>query len=379
VWVLSGKTNIDSHPFQKLNHMRINHISLPLAIGALFALSCEHEGGETTKTYYHGVYVVNEGGFSANNGSISFFDPGEGTITNNIFEAANGRPLGDVVQSFAVVQDTTGYIVVNGSGKVEIVSLRSFKATAPPIPVVYPRFFMQVNAGKGYLTAGSMEGSVYVVDLETRIIDDTIPVGKGPEIMMQLGDKVFVVNSGGWDTDSTISVIDVATDQVVSQITVPKIPVDMVIDGDNMLWVYCKGQALYSWDPPYDLISETDAVVVKIDPATGDIVWQGVVGRAGDYTATPPRIAVSRFGDKICYLRPEGMYIIQADSPATGNTPLIEGNFYGLDVDPSNDLIYLFEGGFTGDGTMQVYNMNGTLQGMGSVGIAPNGAAFSTE
>jgi len=166
---------------------------------------------------------------------------------------------------------------------------------------------------------------------------------------------------------------------VIAQIAVPKIPVDMVVDGNNKLWVYCKGQALYNWDPPYNLISETEAVLVRVNPASGDIEWQGVVGHAGDYTATPPRIAVSRFGDKICFLRPEGMYIMESDAPSVGSLPLIEGSFYGLDVDPSNDLIYLFEGGFTGDGTMQVYNMNGILQGMGAVGIAPNGAAFSTE
>ena len=66
-------------------------------------------------------------------------------IQNGVFESANQRPLGDVVQSFAVVQDTTGYIVVNGSGKLEIVILRDFRASTAPIPVDYPRYFMQVG------------------------------------------------------------------------------------------------------------------------------------------------------------------------------------------------------------------------------------------
>lgn len=359
--------------------MRFIKFCLPLAIGAVFTISCEKEGEETTQTYYHGVYVVNEGSFMSNNGSISFFDPEDGLISNGIFEAANGRPLGDVVQSFTVVQDTTGYIVVNGSGKVEIVSLRNFKVSAPPLQVVYPRYFIQVSAGKGYLSAGSMDGSVYVVDLTSRLLTDTIAVGKGPEVMLQLGDRVFIANSGGWDADSTVSVIDMTTDEVVSQIQVPKIPLDMVFDGNNKLWVYCKGQATYNWDPPYNLISETDAMLVRINPSTGEVEWQGVVGHAGDYTATPPRLAISKSGDKIYYLRPEGVHVTDTETPEAGTLPLIEGSFYGMEINPSDDMIYLFAGGFTGDGTMQVYDMSGILRGEGTVGIAPNGAAFTTE
>ncbi len=115
--------------------------------------------------YSQGVYIVNEGSFQASNGSISYFDPSRNLIVNGIFEAANNRPLGDVVQSISVANDTTAYIVVNGSGKVEVVRLKDFKTIAPPIPVFYPRYFMQVSENKGYLTAGSMQGWIYIIDL----------------------------------------------------------------------------------------------------------------------------------------------------------------------------------------------------------------------
>jgi hypothetical protein len=89
-----------------------------------------------------------------------FYDPVKGTVTNGIFEAANGRPLGDVVQSFATIGDTAGIIVVNGSAKFEVVDLETFKTIAEPVPVVYPRQFRQVTSSTGYLTGGNLQGYV---------------------------------------------------------------------------------------------------------------------------------------------------------------------------------------------------------------------------
>ncbi len=91
-------------------------------------------------------------------------------------------------------------------------------------------------------------------------------VGYGPETMVKLNDQVFVANSGGWGLDSTVSVVNCSTDQVTRQIQVGKVPLDLALDAENNLWVYCKGYAQYNWDPPYDLISETDALLQKVDP-----------------------------------------------------------------------------------------------------------------
>ena len=353
---------------------------LPLAVGALVLFSCEPDHNESSAIdYSHGVYIVNEGSYTQNNGSISFFDPSAGQIMNGIFESANQRPLGDVVQSFSLVGDTTGYIVVNGSGKVEIVRLKDFKVSSAPLPVEYPRYFLQVSPDKGYLTSGSMQGKVYIIDLHSRIISGTIAVGYGPETMIRLDSRIFVVNSGGWGVDSTISVVDVNTDQVISRIEVGEVPLDIALDQNNRLWVYCKGYATYSWDPPYNLISETDAVLQLIDPLTGNTIWQNSVGKAGDYTATPPKLAVSKEGDYIFYLRPEGVFKLSVQNPVISAETLIPGNYYGIEVNPSDGNLYLFESSFTGNGIFKIFDAAGEPVAQGTVGIAPNGAVFSLE
>jgi len=338
---------------------------------------CEKTKKEITDVgYSHGIYIVNEGAFMSNNGSISFFDPEEKTIINGVFEYVNGRPLGDVVQSFSLVNDTIGYIVVNGSAKVEIIGLNTFKVLAEPVPVSYPRYFIQVDNHKGYLSSGSMEGCLYIFNTDTHTIEDSIIVGLGPENMVKLGDNVYVANSGGWGLDSTISVIDILSDKVVSSIITAEIPSDIALDGDDMLWVYCKGYASYNWDPPYDLISETDSKIQKIDPATGEIIWQGVVGKAGNYTATLPKMAISEGEAMLYYLRPDGVYKMEVNSPVIPINSFINGNFYGIEINPSDGNIYLFESSFTGNGTMRIYDKQGNQLSQGMVGVAPNGAIF---
>jgi hypothetical protein len=357
-----------------LKALLIAAITLPIVAGCI-----KDNDNPVVTDYSYGIYIVNEGRYGSSSGAISYFNPDANAITNGIFESANDRPLGDVVQSFTVVGDTTGYIVVNGSGKVEIVRLRDFKTSAAPIPVVYPRYFLQVSGNKGYLTAGSMQGWVYMINLHTRAISDSVSVGYGPETMVRYQNQVFVANSGGWDVDSTLSVLDINTDQVNSVIHVGKVPVDMCLDSDNKLWVYCKGYAKYNTEPPYDLLSQTDAVIQQIDPGTGRILWQHSVGKAGDYTATPPKMAVSKQGDHIFYLRPNGVYDIPTHNPAVPANVLIPGGFYGIEVNPADGYIYVFEANFNGNGFLKIYDTSGNPFAQGIVGIAPNGAAFNLK
>jgi YVTN family beta-propeller protein len=351
--------------------------ALPLVIFTVF-LSCEKsDTSSKPEGYSHGVYIVNEGSFQQSNGSISYFDPSRSLIVNGIFEAANNRPLGDVVQSISIANDTTAYIAVNGSGKIEIVRVKDFKTIAPPIPIVYPRYLMQVSGDKGYLTAGSIQGWIYVISLAQHKVIDSLQVGFGPETMVKVNDQAFVANSGGWGLDSTISVIDINTDQVTKTFQVGKVPLDLSVDSENNVWVYCKGYAEINYDPYY-IISETDALLQKIDRETGNIIWQQAVGKAGDYTATPPKMAISGNGSRLFYLRPDGVYAVSTNAPVLSATPLIKGSFYGIEVNPDDDNIYVFESpSFTGNGSLKIFDPEGNPVAQGTVGIAPNGAVFN--
>jgi len=373
-WILTGNfINI-----LRINMLKKSTSSTTVAVlFLLLAIACETDPGEIQKDPYGaGVYVVNEGFFNGNNGSLSYYDPENGTVIHHIFETANGRPAGDVIQSFAVHEGSTGFIVANNSGKVEVLNMSTFETISEPLVASYPRYFMPVAETKGYLTNGSLTGQVYVVDLTDLVITDTIAVGFGPESMAQIDNYVYVCNSGGWVKDSTLSVINAVTDRVEDTFYVGEVPVDIVLDADLNLWVFCKGYATYSWNPPYELIDETPSVLQKINPVSGEILWSHEVGKAGDYTIVPPKLAVSADGLFVFYLRPDGVYRISVTDPLPPDQSVIPGSYYGIEVNPAHGDLYLFEASLAGQGVMRIYDAFLNPVVSQQVGIMPNGAVF---
>ena len=209
-----------------------------------------------------GIYIVNEGQFNNNNGSISLLDPETNAVSQNYFQQQNSRSLGDIVQDLSFYKDR-GFIVVNNSKKIEIVDKQSFETIGVIGNLSYPRQFEAISDSKGYLTNGTSangeNGHVLVTDLENYTVIDSIEVGKGPESLIKLDNKVFVTNAGGYSVGNTISVINTSTDKVVETIEVANVPSDIVKDKNNNIWVYCKG------DLNWDTYNYENAKIIKIN------------------------------------------------------------------------------------------------------------------
>lgn len=354
-----------------------NKLFVLLLLQASFLfMACENNVIENESDVYgSGVYIVHEGLFGSNNGSISYYNPDDGTMLHNIFNKANGRPVGDVVQSFAVNGDTAGFIVVNNSAKVEIVNLSDFKTIAKPVTATYPRYFLPVTEEKGYLSNGSMQGFLLIINLHDFTVRDSIRVGWGPESLIAMNGRAYICNSGGWGVDSTLSVVDISADQVVRTIEVGYVPTDIEADADQNVWVYCKGYAMYSWEPPYDLITETDACLLKVNPVTGEILWQGVVGQAGDYAVVPSKFEISSDGLTLYYLRPDGVYMLFVRNPEPSDDPVIPGTgYYGIEADPQSGNLYVFEASLSGNGLMKIFDADLHQVASFTVGVMPNSA-----
>src|SRR5690242_14997007 len=95
---------------------------------ALIAIqSCNNDPLPQVQPGAEGYFVVNEGGFGNSNTSISFYDRSANTMTNDVFAKKNGRPLGDQTQSLTVL-DGKAYIVVQHSGKIEVINADDFSS-----------------------------------------------------------------------------------------------------------------------------------------------------------------------------------------------------------------------------------------------------------
>ncbi len=340
-----------------------------------FISSCEKEdAGPERKGYAKGVFINCEGAFGAGNGSISWYDTDSVRMVNNLFETVNGRPAGDVVQSFALAGDY-GVIVANNSQKIEVVDIESFESTATITGFSYPRYFEYSGNGTGYLSNGSFEGQVYRIDLREGVVTDTIEVGMGPEQMVISGNHLFVANSGGWDHDNTISVIDLVTDKVADTITVGDIPVALVADRNDNIWVLCRGQVVYD-DTWTEIIEETDSKLVRINSATMTVDREVVTGQKGD-GFNPSWLAAGPDGDMLYFGEADGLYEMSIDDSEQPADPFLEGNFSAAGIHPQSEKLFALEiTGYSQSGKLHIYD-GVNLTSSYDTGIAPGGVVFA--
>jgi YVTN family beta-propeller protein len=322
-------------------------------------------------TYDNGVFITNEGPFGSGSGTLSFYSRSSGSISNDIFEAKNGYPLGNIVQSMEIYNGNA-YIVVNNAGKVEVADGTSLASNGAITGFTSPRYFLGITSTKGYVSewgTGGVAGAVKVVDLATKTITATITTGKGAEGMALAGTKVYVACGGGFDNDSVVTVINAATNAVVTNINVGANPKNVKMDANGKLWVLCSGQ----WDATYTFLIKTGKLV-RIDTATNAVDLSLTLTST---TSQPSSLAINGAKTILYYTYNGGVYGQSTASASLSGTALINRSFYGLGIDPTNNYIYGADAGnFSSNGKIIRYNAAATLIDSVTVGVIPGGFYF---
>ena len=336
----------------------------------LFITSCDKE--ESSGEYADGVFIANEGGFGNNNGSVSFYSYSTDSVYNNIFYSVNNRTLGDVVQSVTLHNDKA-YVVVNNSNKVEIADQNTFQEVGTISDVSLPRHLI-AQSNTGYLSCWG-DNSVKVIDLETNTVTKSVTVASGPEKMRIVNNKLYVVNTGGYSVDSIVSVIDLASLEVVKEILVKYAPQDIVVDKDNKIWVLCFGKVVYDVVDPYPIIEESASKIYKIDPESDAVVLEGELFQ----NQHPIQLEVSN--DGTLYLGGgytfAGIYRLEIEGGSGALTQIIADYVYGLNINPGTNILYTLQAPtYTDPGILKRYELDGTLLGTYECGIGPNSASF---
>ena len=139
------------------------------------------EPSGTTPLSSAGVYVVNEGNFQRSNSSLTVYLPDSNKAYQDVFAAANGRNLGDT-GSDIVVHSGKAYIVVNGSQKIEVISLDGFKSVGTlTIPGKRGPYRLTIlNDAKAFVTNISDTSITEFNPSTLQITTDRIKVGNNP-------------------------------------------------------------------------------------------------------------------------------------------------------------------------------------------------------
>ncbi|MFZ4548256.1 MAG: YncE family protein [Bacteroidales bacterium] len=303
---------------------------LALAVIAIFASCTKDNESAPVGGYSNGIFIVNEGPFQTGTGTITFYNPDSNLVKQDIFEAVNGRPLGNIAQSITVYNDKA-YIVVNNAGKVEVVNAATFKSEGTITNLNNPSQFIIVDSKKAYIS--DWIGQVTVVDLQSNSVTNNIAVGTGPDVMLKSGNYVYVANSGGLGIDSTISVIDFSTDKVVKTIKVGDAPSGLVADLNGRIWVLCKGKGFTGWPQAGD----TQGKLIRIDPTTLYV----------DYTYNfvstdvhPEKLVINKQKAKLYFLYNYGIYGFNLETSSPMPEQLVSRYFYSLGY--QNETGYLY-------------------------------------
>jgi YVTN family beta-propeller protein len=347
---------------------------LALALSTLF-VACEKESNSTNNTTGSNVYVVNEGGFLKNNGSISSLN--NGTASNNLFLAANGVTPGDVVQHIAFMGESA-FIVANNSKKVEVVNTSDFISLVTIEDAVlldYPRYAQAAN-GKMYVSNGSGAGKVVVIDTATNNILTSVAIGNGPGKMAVVGDKLFVINGGGYSTPGdtvnipvgSVSVINTDTDVEATRTELFPNATDIVVDANNRVFVLCSGATVYNSDFSA-VMKRTEPYLVELS-SNGDIVSSTSIGLPTD---KPSQLEVSADGSLYLY---QGGEVFSYNNGVKGQSIITGQSAYGMNIGPDNTLYLSLAGDYSSNGYVATYSLSGAFQDSILVGVVPNGVYF---
>ena len=323
----------------------------------------------------NGFFIVNEGGFVDSNTSLSYFNKENMTISNNIFQAVNGRPLGDQTQSMAIF-DGEGFIQVQNSGKIEVIDVADFSSLATiEDGISSPRYFVGLNSSKGYVSdwGDGFSGSVKVIDLNTYTVTKTIETGAGANQMLLLGEQLYVANRGGFGTDNKVSIIDTNTDEVTSEITVGDNPISLVQDAQGSLWVLSAGA--FAFDAEFNLIIEesTPSSLSKI--SNNQVEFQ--LDFPNITLSTASNLQINPAGNTLYFTYEGEVYRMSVNDTQLPTSEFLAQSLYGFSIDPENgQLIGLQAPDFSSAGNIIFYDSEGNETTTYAVGIGPNGCAF---
>jgi len=208
--------------------MKINlkqYLLATFAVAAISLSSCSKDKPVTPEEEVvpvKGVFVLNEGSMGANNSSISYLDFTTEELTKDIFSVNNeGQLLGSGVSDMDVYGSLL-FVIATESNKVEILNASNAKVLKT-ITVEKPRF-VAFHSGKAFVT--SYTNKVIVIDTLTKNTIDEIAVGRNPEYIVTLGNKLYVANSGssdaitGGEYDNRVMIINPTSLKVEDEIEV---------------------------------------------------------------------------------------------------------------------------------------------------------------
>jgi hypothetical protein len=340
-----------------------------LLLALVWLQACKKDADDTIPQV-DGVYTVDEGLFNFGNADISFYNPETNEVTTGLFRKANGYYLGDVAQCL-YVKDTLGFIVVNNSQKIELVSIPSFKSIRTiSIPGSSPRYIQPINNHIAYVTELYAK-KIHVIDYQTgTVLQQIASPTDWTEHIIQMGDNILIEGKeldASTTNNAGLVVLNTNSNSIINNIKLNAANTNgIVIDKYSRIWVAKSASTAYSLAAKFYCLDASYSVVDSIVFSNGD---------------KPNTITINKAGDRIYYLTDEGVKAVSIEDKAP--TLLIPSNnryFYGLSIDPKEEDIYVADViDFVQPARTYRYSKDGTEKQSFTTGTGTNNFVFSYE
>jgi DNA-binding beta-propeller fold protein YncE len=341
-----------------------------------------------TVTTVEGFYLLNEGNMSSNKASLDYYDYETGNYRRNIYAQANPEAtlgLGDVGNDIGVYGSKV-YAVINNSNKIEVMDATTSKRLKV-IDVKNCRYITFAN-GKAYASAydgeaqlgdNSPNGFVAEIDTTSLSITRTVKVGRQPEQMAVVDNKLYVANSGGYSPpnyERTVSVIDLKTFIKTKDIDVAINLHQLKADEDGDIYVSSRGDYYEIPSKLYVIDTKIDKVKKVFDIACSSLSIVGnkayIIGSEFSYTTFDYIINYSMINVKTETLLTE-TFLPKTVSDAI-KTP------YGLAVDPISLNVYITDAGdYVSPGKLYCVDKEGNTKFTVTTGDIPAHIAFKLK
>lgn len=346
--------------------MKINLLYFAFAL--LFMTSCNPESDPpepvlpNDATY---ILVANEGAFGSDNASLTIIDREAGTITQNAFSKANDdAPLGDVLNS-TVERNGEIYLVVNNSGKIEVVDADDLTSKRTITGFTSPRYICMLSDQKAYVS-DLFSNSMHIINPTAGTYTGVIPTGFWVENMLQINSEVWCTAPA---TDQ-LYFVNSSIDQISDSMSLSPGVNDIAMDANHDVWVLAQGT--------YTDLS-IEPVLYRVDVETKAILS---TFEFSDSTSVN-NLTMSGDGQSVLYIMEGDLYEMPISAQQLPENPFIsdpEVAYYALNINPENGEIALTNAaGFTQAGSVYFYTAAGAPIDTYETGIAPHSVLWISE
>jgi YVTN family beta-propeller protein len=331
-------------------------------IAAMVSCSDNDNDYEPKGDYENGILISGEGGSLAS-GSVTYISNDFADVEHQIYSKVNsGSELGIYLQSIAF-DNSRAFVVVDNKNTITVVDRYTFEELATITTGIKTPRYMVVSNGVGYVTnwgegtygADVDDDYIAVVDLESYTVTSTIPVGTGPERIVENNGKLYVSHKGGYSNNNIITVVDIAT-KTTTEIVVNDRPDEMFFNNVGNLIVLCEG-VVTAYNADWSPKEGTPVSITTINTSTNTVASELIFGE-GLFPSYLVEDGVNMYYNI-------GSKIYQLDQAATAlpSTEILDTEaiyLYGIAVEQDN--LYALDASFTEQSTLNVFDLSSKVK-----------------